>query len=134
MINLPLSHLNVKFNLDGVSYDVEQFHTGFTQPIDYKGQPQYETKGGKFSITLERIADNTLYQWAKTSTMLKNGSVLFQTDLGMTVFRFEFEKGYCINLIRDIDAMRGSRTTLTVSAEILKLNGQAHDNFWPDKR
>jgi len=134
MINLPLAHLNVKFNLDGVSYDVDQFHAGFTQPIDYKGQPQSETEGGKFSVTLERIADNILYQWAKTSTLLKNGSVIFQTDVGMTVFRFEFENAYCISLIRDIDAMRGSRTTLTVSAEILKLNGQEHCNFWPDKR
>ena len=134
MIDLPFAHLNVKFNLDGRSYDVEQFHTDFTQPVDFKGQPQYETTGGKFSIVLERIADAALYRWAKTSTELKKGSVVFQTDLGMTVFRFEFENGYCINLARDIDAMRGSRTTLTVSAETLKLNGEEHCNFWPDKR
>lgn len=133
MIDLPFAHLNVKFNLNGRSYEVEQFHIGTSQPIDFRGTPQHELTGGKFSVTLDHIADDNLYQWAKTSTQLKNGSVLFQTDLGITVFRFEFENAYCINLLRDIDAMRGSRTTLTISAEILKFNGLEHCNFWPDK-
>lgn len=135
MLNLlPLAHINAKFILDGKNYDVEHFHIGFTQPTDHKGQPQHELKGGQINITLSHIADDNLYLWAKTSTMRKGGTVLFQTDLGITVLRVIFENAYCINLSRDIDAMKGSSTTLTISTEKISLNGLEHDNFWPEDK
>jgi len=34
---LPLAHINVKFILDGKTYEVEDFKMGFAQPTDYKG-------------------------------------------------------------------------------------------------
>ncbi|HCC53124.1 MAG TPA: hypothetical protein DEQ30_14680 [Porphyromonadaceae bacterium] len=134
MLNLlPLAHINAKFILDGKNYDVEHFRIGLAQPTDHKGQPQHEIKGGQINITLSHIADDNLYQWAKTSTLTKGGTVLFQTDLGITVLCVIFENAYCINLLRDIDAVKGSSTTLTISAEKISLNGLEHDNFWPDK-
>jgi len=128
----PLAHITAKFVLDGKEYEVEHFKIGFVQPTDYRGQPQHEIKGGRIHITLSHIADDNLYLWSKTSTMMKGGTVLFQTDLGMTVLRIIFEKGYCIYMSRDIDAARGSSTTITISAEIISLNGEEHDNFWAE--
>lgn len=130
---LPLAHINAKFILDGKNYDVEHFKIGLVQPTDYKGQPQHELQGGQINITLSHIADDNLYQWAKTSTLRKGGTVLFQTDLGMTILRVVFVNAYCINLSREIDSVKGSTTTLTISAENINLNGFEHDNFWPEK-
>lgn len=128
----PLSHINVYFELDGRKYEVEHFHTGFTQPTDYRGQPQHEVVDGVIEVRLTHIADENLYQWAKTSTMRKNGTILFQTDLGITVLRIIFTNAYCIGLTREIDSMNGSTTTLVISPEQQLLNGIEHHKLWPD--
>lgn len=134
MINFPLAHIEAKFVLDGQIYEVEAFETQFSQPVDFKGQPQRELNGGKIHLTLTQTADTNLYLWAKTATLLKNGEVLFQTDLGITVLRVEFTDGYCIGLTRHIDSRAGTRTMLTISSEVIKMNGTEHDNFWPTKK
>lgn len=131
MMNLPLAHIEAKFMLDGKTYEVEKFKVKFSQPVDFKGQPQHETFGGKLTVVLNQMADNNLLLWSKTSNMLKNGSLLFQTDLGITVLRVEFEKAYCITMSRKINAMTGTLTTLVISPEIVIMNDVAHDNFWP---
>lgn len=133
MFNLPLSHIEAKFILDGKIYEVESFKIKFSQPIDFKGQPQHEILGGKIGLVLTQSADNNLYLWAKQSTLLKNGQILFQTDLGITVLQINFLDAYCIMLTRDINATTGTKTMLTISPENVTLNGVEHDNFWPSK-
>ncbi len=127
---LPLAHLEVKFILDGKTYEAETFKISFDQPKDFKGQPQHEVTGGQFMIGLTQIADKGLYVWARTPTMTKSGEILFQTDLGMTVYRIEFNNAYCITLTRDIDASVGTKTLLMIAPEQLFLNGIEHYNFW----
>lgn len=131
MLNLPLSHIEAKFILDGKTYEVEKFKIKFSQPTDFRGQPQHETRGGKLTVVITQMADNNLLLWSKTSTLLKNGSLLFQTDLGITILRVEFESAYCITLARKINALTGTLTTLVISAENVKMNDIEHDNFWP---
>ncbi|HCC50957.1 MAG TPA: hypothetical protein DEQ30_01985 [Porphyromonadaceae bacterium] len=131
MTLFPLAHLEVKFIVDGVTYTVSDFKIGFAQPTDYKGQPQHEIKGGQFVITLSQAADNTLYLWAKTPTALKSGTVLFQTDLGMTVLLIEFAQAYCVSLSRSVDETTGTKTILVVSPEEVSIDGVEHNNFWP---
>ena len=131
MANLPYSNINGKFILDGKEYEIETFNIKFTQPIDYKGQPQHEIQDGKLMVTLTQAVDNNLYLWAKTSTMRKGGQILFQTDLGITVLRINFANAYCITLVRDINAVSGTKTTLIISSENIIMNGIEHNNFWP---
>jgi hypothetical protein len=128
---LPLAHLNVKLVLDGKNYGVEGFTMDFRQPVDYKNQPQHEILGGQMMITLPQAADKNLYAWAKTSTMLKNGTILFQTDLGMTVLEIKFENAYCIQLLRETADGGGTKTNMIVSPELVSLNGVEHQNHWP---
>ncbi|GHV29698.1 hypothetical protein FACS1894177_01010 [Bacteroidia bacterium] len=130
MVTLPLSHLVAKFSLDGQMYEIERFKIGFSQDIDHKGQPEHETIGGKMFITITQAADNNLYLWAKKSTLLKSGQVLFQTDLGMTVLEIDFVNAYCINLTRDINAYTGTTTSLILSPEKVVMNGKSHENAW----
>lgn len=131
MLNLPFAHIVAKFILDGKKYDIETFKIKFSQPIDYKGQPQHEVKGGELMIVLTQAADNNLYLWAKTATSLKNGEILFQTDLGITILRISFINAYCITLARNINATTGTKTSLVIAPEKVKLNNVEHDNFWP---
>lgn len=130
MNTLPLAHLFVTFILDGKKYDAEQFMVEFSQPIDYKGQPQCETKGGQIIVNLTQTADDNLYYWAKKSTIRKNGKVLFQTDLGMTVLEVSFENAYCANLSRVINSSNGLYTELTIAPEKISMNGVKHNQFW----
>ena len=130
MFSLPLAHINAKFIVDGEEFIAERFDIDFGQPTDYKGQPQHEIKGGQFTITLDNSPKNSLYLWAKTPTSLKSGSILFQTDMGMTVLEMNFTNAYCINLTCEISAMKGSSTTLVVSPEEISLNGIPHTNYW----
>jgi hypothetical protein len=127
---LPLSHINAKFSLDGDVFEVEHFDIKFEQPTDFRGQPQHEIGGRQLNITITQAPTGSLYLWAKTSTQLKSGKVLFQTDLGMTILTVEFSNAYCINLSRQINAYAGTSTVLVISSEKVKLNGIEHDNFW----
>ena len=127
----PLAHHVITFILDGKKYDVERFGMEFSQPIDYKGQPQSNVRGGQIVINLTQMPDDNLYIWAKKSTLRKDGQVLFQTDLGMTVLEIDFKNAYCINLTMKINAFNGTDTSLTISSEIIIVDGIEHNNFWP---
>ena len=125
-----LAHIESKFVLDGKSYEVEDFKVSFSQGVDYKGQPQHEVLGGQLYVTLHQGADDNLYLWAKKSTQLKSGAILFQTDLGMTVLEINFTDAYCIHLERNISAYTGTSTALVISSKELHMNGVKHVNYW----
>jgi hypothetical protein len=126
----PLSHIVGKFYLDGKEYELEHFKVGFSQPTDYKGQPQHEVKGGQIMITLTHMSDNNLYEWAKRSTLRKAGRIEFQTEMSSPILRIEFAEAYCVSMERNIDSMKGSTTTLIIAPEQIFLNGLEHNNFW----
>ncbi len=132
MNTLPHAHLAVKFNLDGNTYEVDDFSIRFDQPVDYKKQPQHEVNGGSMSLTLLQTADDTLYTWAKMSTQRKNGQVVFETDLGITVLEINFEDAYCTELISEINASSGACISLKIEPQTLSMNGFEHDNYWPE--
>jgi hypothetical protein len=127
---LPLAHLECKFVFDGQKYDVDGFSMGFLQPSKYNGQPEHEVQGGQMSVILSQMPDNNLYLWAKKSTLLKSGVILFQTDMGQTVLEIEFSNAYCINLSCGINALTGSTTSLIISPESVKIYGISHTNYW----
>jgi len=127
---LPLSHINVKFLIDGETYEVEHFDINFEQPTDFRGQPQHEIAGGRINVQISQIPSSNLYLWAKTSTLRKSGILLFQTDVGMTVMKVEFFNAYCTFLTRQINAYKGTNTILVIAPEKLKINGIDHNNNW----
>jgi hypothetical protein len=127
---LPLSHITVKFLLEGESFDVEHFDINFDQPVDFRGQPQQEIRGGQMNLRLTQVPTDNLYIWGSKSTFLKSGVILFQTDMGMTVSELEFSNAYCVDLRRKINSYEGTYTVLVLAPEIVKLNGVEHNNFW----
>ncbi|HCC52484.1 MAG TPA: type VI secretion system needle protein Hcp [Porphyromonadaceae bacterium] len=131
MGDFPLAYLEGKFLLDGKTYEIETFKIVFNQPIDYKNQPQHETLGGQLMITLTQAVDNNIYTWAKTSTLMKSGQVLFQTDAGITIIKIDFQNAYCVALSRKTNSQTGTLTTLVISPEIVIMNDVEHNKFWP---
>lgn len=79
---------------------------------------------------MAHAGDDNLYIWAKKSTLLKSGRVVFQTDLGMTIMNIAFTDAYCINLTREINALTGTKTTLIISPNIIIMDGVEHENHW----
>ncbi len=130
---LPLAHIVVSFILDEKKYDVDGFSINFSQPTDYKGQPQHEIKGGQFSVRLYQTPDDNLYSWAKESTKLKDGVILFQTDLGITVLKIVFSEAYCVDLSRNVSSRSGSSTELVVSPLFISIDEIEYNNYWPNK-
>jgi hypothetical protein len=132
MFNLlqPFAHIVAKFFLDGKEYEVATFKVGFTQEIDYKGQPQHETRGGQIVVKIAQAADENLYEWAKRSTLLKSGTIVFETEMSSPIIRLEFSDAYCVGLTRILDARYGTKTSIIISPEVIKINDIEHDNFW----
>lgn len=126
----PNAHITSIFIFDEKKYEIDYFKIFFSQEVDYKGQPQHETRGGQLKIKLTQIPDNNLYTWAKTSTLKKNGEIIFQTDLGISVLRVSLENAYCVELTRITDSMQGAHTILVISPENIKLNSTIHNNRW----
>ncbi|MEN9919315.1 MAG: hypothetical protein RL662_1751 [Bacteroidota bacterium] len=130
MIDLPLAHINVFFVLDGTKYEAEKFNIEFLQQGDYKGQPQHEVRGGQFVVTLTQLPDDNLHLWAKKSTLLKEGQVLFQTDMGISLMTLAFFDAYFVNLSTEISSFNGAKTVLIVSPKKVVIDGIEHENYW----
>ncbi|MDR0573737.1 MAG: type VI secretion system needle protein Hcp [Tannerella sp.] len=130
ILSLPLAHITAKLVLDGKEYAIDHYKIGFTQAIDYKGKPQHEVKGGQMSVTLEQTGDQTLYEWARKSTALKNGKVMFRTGEVQTILLIEFENAYCVGMTRETDHRDGAKIVLIIAPEIVKANGFEHNNRW----
>lgn len=134
MFNLPqtIAHIVAKFFLDGEEYEVAYFDIFFSQEVDHKGKPQHEVGGGLFKIVLKNTISDSIYDWAKRSTVKKNGKIIFSKELVSSDIIILFEDAYCINLTRHIDSFTGTTTTLIISPGIISLNNITHDNGWKE--
>jgi hypothetical protein len=130
MGTLPSAHIVAILILDGKIYKLEEFKIQFAQPVDYKQQPRHEIMGGQIMLTLSQTADHNLYSWATASKMLKRGSVLFQTDIGMTVLEINFSDAYCIQLLRETVTNAGTKTNLVISSDTIRMDEIEHTNKW----
>jgi hypothetical protein len=132
LFNFPQIDSNVTLwlQIDGKEYEVEQFKIGFNQPIDDKGEPQSETKGGQLMVTLSESLPDTFYDWAIKSKREKDGTVTFRIETGSAPLRVEFFRANCINFSRRVDSSGGLQTNLVIAPERVMINGVEHDNFW----
>jgi hypothetical protein len=132
MLNLsqPFAHIVVYFTLDGEKYEVEHSNIKFMQDYDFKGQPQNEVYGGQLSLTLSHMPDDSLYLWAKKSTLVKNAQLVYQTDMGITLLSVDLLNAYCMSLIQEFSSYSGTKTTLVISPESVVMNGITHNNIW----
>lgn len=133
-LNFPLidSNVTVWLKVDGKEYEIEQFKIGFSQPTDFKGEPQSEIKGGQLMVTLSEALPDSFYEWAIKSKKEKDGQVAFQIQTGNAPLKIEFFRATCINFNRNVSSNGGLQTYLVLSPERLLINGVEHDNFWKE--
>ena len=124
------SHVEAFWELDGKRYEIEHFRIEFGQEMDYKGQPQHETRGGLFSVTITQSVDDNIYDWAKRANKLKSGKVLFISKSEGTIMELNFINASCIKLTRSMNALSGTQTILVIAPEKVDMNGFEHDNHW----
>lgn len=122
--------ISVVFILNGKEYEVEQFKTEFSQAVDHKGQPQHETMGGLMYITMTQGADYNIYDWAKREDRRNDGAIRFKTKSTGTILEILFENSQCVRLTRSINFSSGTKTTLVISPQRVKVNGFTHNNRW----
>lgn len=116
--------------LDTVKYEIDGFQIVFGQPVDHKGQPQHETKGGQFTLRLTQSVDDNIYDWAKRSNKLKAGTIQFVSDTSGTILRIDFVDAACISLNHKINIYSGTETMLVIAPSIITMSDVTHNNRW----
>jgi hypothetical protein len=124
------ANIDATLVLDGKEYEVEHFNINFSQGIDYKGQPQNETRGGQLFVVLTQSVGYNVYDWAKREDKRKDGKILFQSQTRGTVLEIIFSNAVCTKFAKKVSAFAGTKTSLIISPAKVTLNGITHDNRW----
>ena len=129
---LPVIDADIKVTLevDGSTYQVEQFNIGFSQGVDHKGQPQEEINGGQFTVSMLQILPESFYSWNLDFNQSKSGTVAFKLATRGTILEINFIQGRCVNFTRNLSSNGGVVSTLVISPREIKLNGIEHINRW----
>ncbi len=129
----PDVNLVAELHLDGNVYELERFSTDFTQGISERNmEPKNEVKGGTIVISMTRVPDNSLLQWAASKWIRKNGEIVFKNETSTPSLKIQFENAACINFTQNCGEGVGSYISLTFTSEKLNINGTPLDQEWEE--
>lgn len=130
--NFPLidSAVKVYLHINQHEFLVDQFKIDFMKPIDDKGEPQGETRGGQFVVTLSQTVPEDIYQWILGLGVKKSGELIFKNQISNAPLKLEFFNAACVNFTRETNAYGGLMTVLYIAPQRLLINGVEHDNEW----
>ncbi len=116
--------INTKLHVNGEEYELQLFETEFRQPLDFKGQPQHEVKGGLLSFTVRQQADDILNEWMFRNGTSYDGEIIVapisrNTQPLLTIL---FQKGRCISYEKHVGRGIGIEINLLISVEFMKIN------------
>ena len=111
-------------------YEIQAFETEFTQPNDWKGQPQDSVKGGLLLVTLSQIADEILNDWMFKPGTSYDGLLVFApiSRTANAPLRIKFEGGKCISFEKMKGRNVGIQTSFLISTEVVYFNEVKHQN------
>lgn len=143
-MNYPNINITRRFNdvdskltgflvLEGREYEIENFQIVFGKPVDFKGQPQQEAKGGQFLVSLSHVPNDTIYKWGKTAGEKKSGEIKFKNDSEGTILEIKFIEAHCISLHYKVNAFSGTETSIVISPKIIEIDDIILDNMWRNK-
>ena len=78
---------------------------------------------------ITQVTDAAIDTWMANSRLLKSGSVIFRQH-GSKVLVIQFEQAYCVECQQSVSGNGGVSTRLTISPNIISLNGIDHYNKW----
>lgn len=121
--------------MDGTTYLARQCWLEIDQSTDAVGRPSSATRGGKLRLELDVVEDDTLSEWMADPHKKLNGSVrYYRTSEEATLKEIQFDDAYCIEYVERFDGTQSSlpmTTTLTISAQKLKIGQVSLENNWP---
>ncbi|MBO7506494.1 MAG: hypothetical protein J6T67_03825 [Paludibacteraceae bacterium] len=129
----PDVNLVAEMHLDGNVYELERFSTDFTQGIsEINLEPKTEVRGGTMVVSLARVPDNSLLQWAASKWVRKSGEIVFKNETSTPPLKIQFENAACINFTQNCGEGVGSYISLTITAEKMNLNGTPFEHEWEE--
>jgi len=99
---------------------------------DETGKPISLAYGGQVEISFEmNEKDDEFFTWAKETTMLKDGNIVFYKDDVMAVkYKLEFKQGYCLSFSAQFSSEDRFMGHIVISALELKFGKETHVNHW----
>jgi len=121
--------VDAKLILNGQEYEIETFNIRFHQSYDYKGEPQYEVKGGLITLSISHVVDKQINNWMFNRSVKHSGSIVFASfsRIASPVIVIEFVNGLCAEYTKTIGHSTISYSIL-ISAEEISINGIDHEN------
>ncbi len=124
-----------KLIVDGKQYTILHCNYKFEQAIDGTGKPVARPSGGRITATIEADGSYDLFHWMSSPDQTKNGSIVFyKRDALSKLQEVTFQKGYCVSLEVEFDAIDDSslQQEIVISAKSLKIGDMVFDNNWGD--
>jgi hypothetical protein len=124
---------NAELILEGNTYLLNSVSMEIGHATDQYGRPSSATKGGKITVELFSVDDNTFFDWAIHPGKTRDGTInLIKADNESKVKEIKFENAYCTEYIEVFnDTLEKSLVTrCIISAEKLSIGNIELDNKW----
>lgn len=125
-----------KLNIDDDEMNVLDCNFSFEQGADYTGRPSQKPKGGQITILLESTGKTDFLEWAISSSMSKDGKIIFyKRDNLSSLKTLDFKEAYCLKYTEDFNAVDSLplKTRIVISAKEISMKGTTFTNNWPAK-
>lgn len=120
----PIGKISLRLQVENNAYEVDSFSLSFSQGIDFKGEPQEETKGGLIDFSIGSLPDRVLKRWMLKDTELKDGEFVFEQGDQSSPLRVRFTEAFCVHMATRTSMGEGLYTQYTISANEVDLNGK----------
>lgn len=120
----PIGKISLRLEVENNTYEIDSFRMDFSQGLDFKGEPQEETKGGAIDFSIGSLPDRVLKKWMLKDTETKDGEFVFEQGDQSSPLRIKFTEAFCVHMATRTSMGEGLYTQYTISANEVDLNGK----------
>lgn len=125
----------VSFLFKAKKYILEEFDLEFGQEVNTKGKPDSLLYGGRITITISEVPDESINAWMMNSYQKQDGEFRFLVNDGMinqgAVLQIQFRDAYCTDYRKTLNPQgAGSLTTLVISPRYIRVGNEEFENRW----
>lgn len=125
----------VSFQFKTKKYILEEFDLEFGQEVNAKGKPDSLPSGGRITITISEVPDESINSWMMNSYQKQDGEFRFLINDNMinqgAVLQIQFRDAYCIDYRKSLNPQgAGSLTTLVISPRYIRVGNEEFENRW----
>lgn len=125
----------VSFQFKKKKYILEEFDMEFGQEVGSKSRPDSLPYGGRITITISEVPDESINSWMMNAYQKQDGEFRFLINDGMinqgAVLQIQFRDAYCIDYRKTLNPQgAGSLTTLVISPRYIRVGNEEFENRW----